>query len=123
MASAMQKSVSDARDWAERVEMQAEAAAPSGESVLARAFGTSEENISRMNMVRTVRLIGGAMVTILLIAVVLNEVFAAVSVGDGPFSEIGTDLETTGVAAVSLLVVGLIVLAANRLMNIFGSGM
>jgi hypothetical protein len=63
------------------------------------------------------------MVTILLIAVVLNEVFQAVSVGSGPFSEIGNDLETTGVAAVSLLVVGLIVVAANRLMNIFGSGM
>jgi len=77
----------------------------------------------RLGLVRTARLIGGAMVTILLIAVVLNEVFQAVSVGSGPFSEIGNDLETTGVAAVSLLVVGLIVVAANRLMNIFGSGM
>lgn len=75
-----------------------------------------------MRLTRTVRLIGGAMVTILLIAVVLNEVFAAVDVGSGPFSEIGNDLETTGVAAVSLLVVGLIVVAANRLMNIFGGG-
>lgn len=73
-------------------------------------------------IVRAVRLIGGAMVTILLVAVVLNEVFGAVNVGSGPFSEISNDLTTTGVAAMSLLVVGLIVVAANRIMGIFGSG-
>lgn len=71
---------------------------------------------------REAQLIGGAMITILLIAVVLNEVFAAVNVGSGPFSQIGTDLETTGVAAVGLLVVGLIVVAANALLGMFGSG-
>jgi hypothetical protein len=75
---------------------------------------------SRMAIVNTVRMVGGAMVTILLVAVVLNEVFNAIDVGSGPFSQIGTDLQTTGVAAMSLLIVGLIVVAANRLMNIFG---
>ena len=69
---------------------------------------------------RTIRLIGGGMIVALLTAVVLNEVFAAVNVGSGPFSQIGTDLETTGVAAMGLLIVGFIVLAANRLMGIFG---
>jgi len=73
-------------------------------------------------IVRTVRLIGGAMITLLLVAVVLNEIFGAVNVGSGPFSGIGNDLETTGVAAISLLVVGLLIVAANRLMSIFGGG-
>jgi len=76
----------------------------------------------RLGIMREAQLIGGAMITILLIAVVLNEVFAAVNVGSGPFSQIGTDLETTGVAAVGLLVVGLIVVAANALLGMFGSG-
>jgi len=102
MASAM----SEAQNWANDVD--------TGDSV---SVGTHEFNI-----VRTVRLIGGAMVTLLLTAVVLNEVFGAVNVGSGPFSQIGTDLQTTGVAAISLLVVGLIVVAANRLMGIFGGG-
>jgi hypothetical protein len=108
-ASAMQ----GAQEWADNVDAQTRGLREGLEAKLN----------DRLGMVRTARLIGGAMVTILLIAVVLNEVFQAVSVGDGPFSEIGNDLETTGVAAVSLLVVGLIVVAANRLMNIFGSGM
>jgi len=73
-------------------------------------------------IVQTVRLVGGAMITILLVAVVLNEIFGAVSVGSGPFSSIGTDLETTGVAAMGLLIVGLLIVAANRLMSIFGGG-
>jgi len=73
-------------------------------------------------IVRTVRLIGGAMVTLLLVAVVLNEVFGAVSIGSGPFSEIGEQLQNTGVAAVGLLVVGLLVVAANRIMSIFNGG-
>lgn len=107
MASA---AMSSAQEWADGVEQQAEMA--------------YDHYASRMDIVRTVRLVGGAMITILLVAVVLNEVFNSVNVGSGPFSQIGTDLETTGVAAVSLLVVGLLIVAANRLMNIFGgSGM
>lgn len=100
MASAMQ----EAHDWASDVDTDDEV-----------TFGGHSFNI-----VRTVRLVGGAMITILLTAVVLNEVFGAVSVGSGPFSQIGTDLQTTGVAAIGLLVVGLIIIAANRLMSIFG---
>jgi hypothetical protein len=76
----------------------------------------------RQSIVRTVRLVGGAMITILLVAVVLNEIFGAVNVGSGPFSSIGNDLETTGVAAMGLLIVGLLIVAANRLMSIFGGG-
>jgi len=76
----------------------------------------------RQRIVQTVRVLGAAMITILLIAVVLNEVFGAVDVGSGPFSGIADDLTTTGVAAMSLLVVGLLIVAANRLMGIFGGG-
>lgn len=76
----------------------------------------------RMGIVRTVRMIGGAMITILLLTVVLNEVFGAVNVGSGPFSGIADDLQTTGVTAMGLLVIGLLVVGANRLMGIFGSG-
>jgi hypothetical protein len=100
-------------EWARNVS----ANASTGSGVLAQL-----DRGARMGIVRTVRMVGGAMVTILLVAVVLNEVFSAVDVGSGPFSQIGTDLQTTGVAAVSLLIVGLIVVAANRLMNIFGGG-
>lgn len=60
------------------------------------------------------------MITILMIALVLNEIFGAVSIGSGPFSGIGTQLQTTGVAAVGLLIVGLLIVAANRIMSIFG---
>jgi len=73
-------------------------------------------------IVRTVRVVGGAMITILLIALVLNEVFGAVNIGSGPFSGIADDLQTTGVAAMSLLIVGLLVVAANRVIGIFGGG-
>lgn len=74
------------------------------------------------DIVQEVRLVGGAMITILLIAVVLNEVFASVDVGSGPFSSIGNDLETTGVAAMGLLIVGLIIVAANAILSRFGGG-
>jgi len=60
------------------------------------------------------------MITILLVALVLNEIFGTVEIGSGPFSSIGQDLQTTGVAAMGLLVIGLLIVAANRLMSIFG---
>lgn len=105
MASAM----SAAQDWADHVEFQAEAGAKA-----------MEDNFG---IVGEARLLGGAMIVILLIAVVLNEVFAAVDVGSGPFSEISNDLQTTGVAAIGLLIVGLIIVAANAIMSRFGGGM
>lgn len=73
-------------------------------------------------IVRTVRLVGGAMITILLVALVLNEIFTAVDVGSGPFSGIADSLQSTGVAAMGLLIVGLLIVSANRLMSIFGGG-
>jgi len=92
------------------------------EEAAAEGMALRERFNDRNRIVRTVRVVGGAMITILLIALVLNEVFGAVSIGSGPFSGIADDLQTTGVAAMSLLIVGLLVVAANRVIGIFGGG-
>jgi len=92
------------------------------EEAISEGMALQQRFSDQKSIVRTVRLVGGAMITILLVAVVLNEIFGAVNVGSGPFSTIGDDLETTGVAAMGLLVVGLLIVAANRLMSIFGGG-
>lgn len=76
----------------------------------------------RLGIMSEVRLIGSALVVILIITLVLTEVYDAVEVSEGPFSEIVNDLETTGVAAMSLLVVGLLVVAASAIMRFFGGG-
>lgn len=101
--------VSTASSWADRTERTARTHA-----------ATIRESQAVPELVREARMLGGAMIVILLVAVVLNEVFAAVNVGSGPFSQIGTDLETTGVAAIGLLIVGLIIVAANAIMTRFG---
>lgn len=77
-----------------------------------------------------IRVVGGALVSIMIIALVLTEVFEAVDFEtdadgnyEGPFGEIVAAAETTGVAAITLLVVGLLVLAASVIMRFMGSGM
>jgi hypothetical protein len=92
------------------------------EEALAEGLNFRRQFEDSNSIVRTVRLVGGAMITILLVTVVLNEVFDAVNVSSGAFSGIAEDLQSTGVAAISLLVVGLIVVSANRIMGIFGGG-
>jgi hypothetical protein len=92
------------------------------EEALCKGLNFRRQFEDNNSIVRTVRLVGGAMITVLLITVVLNEVFAAVDVSSGAFSGIADDLQTTGIAALSLLVVGLIVVSANRIMGIFGGG-
>ena len=74
-----------------------------------------------------VRMIGGALVAIVIVALVLTEVYGAVdfetdSDGNytGPFGPIVEAAETTGVAAITLLVVGLLVLAASVIMRFMG---
>jgi len=69
-----------------------------------------------------IRMIGGALVMVVIIALVLTEVYEAVDVGDGPFSGIVDQAETTGVAAITLLIVGLLVLAASVIMRFMGGG-
>lgn len=101
--------------YAERKRWQAESMAPAAQQ--------------RLGIMQEVQLVGSAMVIILIIALVLTEVFEAVEFEQdadgnytGPFGEIVGDLETTGVAAMSLLVVGLIVVAASAIMRFFGGG-
>ena len=83
-----------------------------------------EEGLAQAEVMGTVRVIGGAMIGISVLVIVLNEVFAIDSIANssGPFAGIIDSLESTGVAAMSLLVVGLLVAAANRVMGFFGGG-
>ncbi|MDR9431620.1 MAG: hypothetical protein RI568_13105 [Natronomonas sp.] len=68
-----------------------------------------------------VRMIGGALVAIVIIALVLTEVYNAINISDSsPFSGIVDSAETTGVAAITLLIVGLLVLAASVIMRFMG---
>lgn len=80
--------------------------------------------MSHGNMMGTVRVIGGAMIGIAVLVVVLNEVFALSSVSNstGPFSDVIGQLETIGGAALGLIVIGLLVAGANRVMGFFGGG-
>lgn len=75
-------------------------------------------------MMRTVQMIGGAVIGIAVVTIVVNEVLttSAVNNSTGPFSGVISSLETTGVAAMSLLVIGLLVAAASKLMGFFGGG-
>jgi len=85
---------------------------------------------SQAEVMGAVRMIGGAMIGIAVLVVVLNEfwntegMFETDSDGnyEGPFGSILGSLESTGAAALGLLVIGLLVLAANRVMGFFGSG-
>jgi len=80
------------------------------------------DGLSQASIMQTVRLLGGALIGISVLVVVLNEVFSldTIANGTGPFSGITDSLQSTGVAAMSLLVVGLLVVAANRVMGFFG---
>lgn len=118
MAPAMDRLRSKAEDflaYCENKRWQAEAMAPAAQE--------------RLGIMSEVRMVGSALVVILIITLVLTEVYDAVDFEQdadgnytGPFGEIVGDLETTGVAAMSLLVVGLIVVAASAIMRFFGGG-
>lgn len=76
----------------------------------------------RLGIMGEVRLIGGAVVTILILALVLNEVYDSIEINDtSPWYEIVGDLESTGVAALGLLIVALLVLAAAAILRVMGN--
>lgn len=79
---------------------------------------------SEAKIMGTVRLIGGAMIGIAILALVLTEVFTleAMNITDGPFAGVMDSLQSTGGAALGLIVIGLLVAAANRVMGFFGGG-
>jgi hypothetical protein len=74
------------------------------------------------DLMQTVRLLGGAMIGLAIITAVLTEVFtlSALDISSGPFSGIIGSIESTGAAALGLLVIGLLVIAANAVMQFFG---
>jgi hypothetical protein len=74
------------------------------------------------DLMQTVRLLGGAMIGLAIITAVLTEVFtlSALDISSGPFSGIIGSIESTGAAALGLLVIGLLVVAANAVMQFFG---
>jgi len=74
------------------------------------------EGLSQASIMGAVRVIGGGMIGIAVLVIVLNEMFS------GPFTSVIDSLETTGGAALGLLVIGFLVLAANRIMGFFGGG-
>lgn len=80
--------------------------------------------LASASIMHTVRVIGGALIALAMITLVLTEIFTldAMNVSSGPFSGVYDTLTTTGPAALTLLVIGLIVLAANRIMGLFGGG-
>jgi len=92
------------------------------ESTTASEYTDSE--LAEAAIMGVVRVIGGAMIGIAVLVVVLNEIFSIESIANtsGPFGGVVESLESTGVAALSLLVVGLLVAAANRVMGFFGGG-
>ncbi|CAI49736.1 uncharacterized protein NP_7014A (plasmid) [Natronomonas pharaonis DSM 2160] len=85
---------------------------------------SNRTGLSEARIMGTVRVIGGAMIGIAILALVLTEVFTleAMDIQEGPFSGVVDSLESTGGAALGLLVIGLLVAAANRVMGFFGSG-
>jgi len=87
-------------------------------------FDEIGQRSSQANIMGAVRLIGGALIGIAVLVVVLSEVFALDQIqnANGSFGGIIDSLESTGVAALSLLVIGLLVIAANRVMGFFGRG-
>lgn len=90
-----------------------------GISALSDALGVDE-----MRIMGAVRLIGGAMIGLAVLVVVLNEVWSLDIIGNssGNFTSVTESLENTGGAALGLLVIGLLVVAANYVMGFFGSG-
>ena len=84
---------------------------------------------SQARIMGTVRMIGGAMIGIAVLALVLTEVFDLDQFStdtdgnyEGPFGGVLDSLTSTGPAALGLLVIGLLVAAANRIMGFFGGG-
>jgi len=79
---------------------------------------------TQFNIMQAVQVIGGAVIAIAIVTIVVNAVLTtdAVANSSGPFSGVIDSLETTGVSAMVLLVIGLLVAAATRLMGMFQGG-
>ena len=100
--------------------------------LLAKAKGKRDQAsliADKRGVMNEIQMVGGALVAVVIIALVLTEVYNSVDFETdadgnytGPFGEIVATAETTGVAAITLLVVGLLVLAASVIMRYMGGG-
>lgn len=74
---------------------------------------------SEMGVMDAVKMVGGAVIGIAVITLVVNQVLTvgAINNSSGPFTAVINSLETTGVAAMTLLVVGLLVVSASYIMR------
>jgi len=102
--------------------------APDGVIGEAELLDDSEQyaDFAAANIMRTVRAMGSALIGIAILVVVLVEVFSLDTIANvndsDPFGGIIGSLQSTGSSALGLLVIGLLVLAANRVMGFFGGG-
>jgi hypothetical protein len=80
-------------------------------------------DLARMMISAVVQKVGGAMITIALVGVVVNQVLttSVVNNSSGPLNVVN-QLGTTGQAAMGFLILALLVLAAKVIMNIMGDG-
>lgn len=77
-----------------------------------------------MSIVEEARMFGAAIVVIAITVLVVNQVLTVDIINNtsGPFTSVINDLETTGTAAMGLLVVGLLVVAGRVVMGFMGGG-
>jgi len=92
------------------------------------ARAQSDRFTDRMSIMGEVRMIGAALIFILLMVFVLTEIFGAIEMDtdadgnyEGPFGGVVDDLEGIGATAMGLLVIALLVIAASAIMRFFGS--
>jgi hypothetical protein len=86
-----------------------------------------QTDYSTARIMQSVRMIGGAMIGLAILVAVLTEVFQLDQFStdadgnySGPFGGVLDSLTATGPAALGLLVIGLLVVAANAVMQFFG---
>jgi hypothetical protein len=86
-----------------------------------------QTDVSTARLMQSVRMIGGAMIGLAILVAVLTEVFALDQFStdadgnySGPFGGVLDSLTSTGPAALGLIVIGLLVVAANAVMQFFG---
>jgi predicted DNA repair protein MutK len=77
---------------------------------------------SRMGVLEAVKMVGGAVIGIAVTTLVVNEVLTVDSIANstGPFTGVIDSITTTGVAAMTLLVIGLLVVSASYIMRYMG---
>ena len=121
-------SVSDSlRDAAAGARDRAETAVETAEGVMDHQV--DEMRRDDRGIIDSIRLVAGGLIMVLVLALVLTEVHQAVEFETdadgnytGPFGGVVDTLEGTGVAALTLLVVGFLVVAAGAIMRFFGAG-